>query len=609
MSEVGQITVKIGADTYELQKGIADAKTQLTGMERASGGVQSALNAVAAVAALAAGAIAVIAKNSIDSADNLNKMSQKVGVATEDLSKLAYAARLSDVDINALQQSFVFLSRGLSEANQGSGNALAGFNALGISIKNVDGTLKTSEQVLFEVADRFKSIEDGAQKTALAVAIFGRAGANMIPMLNQGSDGIREMGDELAKFGGVVTSQYAKAAEQFNDNLTRLNTILSGISMATFGPLIEGLNASFDAFVKTEKAVRGLATAFGSFSLSGKDVEEPTMALAKTEEAILKVKRTIEALNQYPVLNKDDLFIANQQLTYLEARSLALQNLFKQNATSTMGTEQAPQMVDAKAAETLQKQQQDLMAAQAARLETILQGNMSEIELEKMKYAELLTQLQISKEMFAVEEETYRQWELDSFNAHQQKLTELTRQEANKRIAEQQRESQMVNAARMQTASLAVGLLQTLGQKSKAAALAAIVLNKGLMIAQTIMNTQAASMRAMAELGPIAGPPAAAAIQAMGAASVGIIGATGLLEAGAAMSGGGGGGLGGGSTGATSVANTVRNAENTAQGAGGSSGTTVNIALQGNTFNRDQVRDLITQINEVISDGSTLRLS
>jgi hypothetical protein len=191
-------------------------------------------------------------------------------------------------------------------------------------------------------------------------------------------------------------------------------------------------------------------------------------------------------------------------------------------------------------------------------------------------------------------------------------LTDITRSEANKRIAEQQRESQMVNAARMQTASLAVGLLQTLGQKSKAAALAAIVLNKGLMIAQTIMNTQAASMRAMAELGPIAGPPAAAAIQAMGAASVGIIGATGLLEAGAAMGGGGGGGFSGSPTGATSVANTVRNAENNAQGAIGSGmggGQTVNIALQGNTFNRDQVRDLITQINEVISDGSTLRLS
>lgn len=609
MSEIGQITVKIGADTYELQKGIADAKTQLTGMEKASGGVQSALNAVASVALIAAGAVAVVSKNAIDSADNLNKMSQKIGVATEELSKLAYAAKLSDVDIGALQQSFVFLARGLSEANQGSGTALQALNALGISFKNADGTLRPLNDVLMDVADKFATLQDGAAKTALATALFSRAGANMIPMLNQGSAGIKEMGDELARFGGVVTGQYARSAEQFNDNLTRLSMILTGLSMEAFGPLIQGLNASFEVITKTDKALRGLTSAWGAFSLSGKDVESPTEALANTEAKIISVKKTIEALNKYPILNKDDLFVANKELTYLEARSKALQNLFAQNGTPETGTGVTPTMVDPKAAETAQKQQQDLMAAQAARLQTILEGNLSEIELEKMKYAELLNQLKISKEMFAVEEETYQQWQLDSLNAHQQRMTDITKQEATKRIAEQQREAEMVNAARMQAANLAVGLLQTLGQKSKAAALAAIVLNKGLMIAQTIMSTQAASMRALAELGPIAGPPAAAAIQAMGAASVGIIGATGLLEAGAAMSGGGAGG----GTGATSVANTVTNAENNAMGNGANSqpqaGATVNISLQGNSFNRDQVRDLITQINEVVSDGATLRLS
>lgn len=608
MSEVGQITVKIGADTYELQKGLADAKNQIGGMERSAGGLEKTLQSLGQVAAVAAGAFVVISKNTINAMDALDDVSQKTGVAVEALSKLGYVAKIEGIGIQGLQQAFVFLSRNMSEAAQGAGSALPAFNALGVAFRNNDGTLRGADELFADIADKFAGMKDGAEKTALAVAIFGRSGAQLIPMLNYGREGLQKFGDELESFGGVVTPRAAAEAAKFNDNLSRLSTMISSFTMGIFGPMIEGFNASFEAIAKTDKAVRGLMNTFGAFSLSGKDVEEPTLALAKTEEKIQSVKKTIEALNKYPVLNADDLFLANKELTYLEARSQAIQNLMARNATPTGGTAQAPLMEDAKATETLAKQQQDLMAAQATRLETILQGNMSEIELEKMKYAELLNQLQISKEMFAIEEETYQQWELDSFNAHQQRLTELTRQEANKRIAEQQRESQMVNAARMQTASLAVGLLQTLGQKSKAAALAAIVLNKGLMIAQTIMNTQAASMRAMAELGPIAGPPAAAAIQAMGAASVGIIGATGLLEAGAAMSGGGGGGFGGSTTGATSVANTVRNAENNAQPSGGG-GTTVNIALQGNTFNRDQVRDLITQINEVISDGSTLRLS
>ena len=606
MSEVGQITVKIGADTYELQKGLTDAKTKVSEFDRSTAGLSSSLKSLGLVAVATATAVAAFVKSQIDAMDNLGKLSQKIGVTTNDLSKLAYSARLSDVDIGSLQQSFVILARGLSEASQGSGNALTAFNALGISIRNTDGTLKTSQQIMLEVADLFAMMEDGAQKTALSVAIFGRAGANLIPLLNQGSKAIREQGDELERLGGVVTAQAAKEAEEFNDNLTRLNMSLGALGKSIAMEVMPYLTQLSDEFLIARKNGIGffdmlqMGTRFGEYKTQLEKVREEIKRLADTPDfAAPRKEERLESLKR----QEATLLAVIQRTEELNAK----QNMMGP-PTSAMGKIAAPEMVDAKAQETALKQQQDLMAAQATRLETILQGNMSEIELEKQKYAELLNQLQISKEMFAVEEETYQQWELDSFNAHQQKLTELTRQEANKRIAEQQRESQMVNAARMQTASLAVGLLQTLGQKSKAAALAAIVLNKGLMIAQTIMNTQAASMRAMAELGPIAGPPAAAAIQAMGAASVGIIGATGLLEAGAAMSGGGGGGFSGSSTGATSVANTVRNAENNAQGASGG-GQTVNIALQGNTFNRDQVRDLITQINEVISDGSTLRLA
>ena len=607
MSEIGNITVKIGADTYELQKGLGDAKARVGDLDKSTNNLGGSLQALGVVAVATATAIGAFVKSQINAMDALDEVSQRTGVAVTALSKLGYAAKVEGVGIEGLQQSFVFLSRNMSEAVQGAGSALPAFNALGIAFKNNDGTLRSSEQVFLDVAEKFAMMEDGAGKTALAMAIFGRSGASLIPMLNQGRAGLQAYGDELEKFGGVVTPQAAAASAQFNDNLNRLNGALAAVGQAIAIELLPSLTRLSEEFLSAIK--NGIT--FGEMLRMG-------LRSGNYQEQLAKIREEMEMVNkQWGLFNapKDEQIasLKRQEQTLLDVIARTEELNAKQNLvgppTSAMAKDQAPQMADPKQAETLLKQQQDLMAAQATRLETILQGNMSEIELEKMKYAELLNQLQISKEMFRVEEETYQQWELDALNAHQQRLTELTRNEANKRIQEQQRESQMVNAARMQTASLAVGLLQTLGQKSKAAALAAIVLNKGLMIAQTIMNTQAASMRAMAELGPIAGPPAAAAIQAMGAASVGIIGATGLLEAGAAMSGGGGGGFGGSTIGATSVANTVRNAENNAQGAGNGSGTTVNIALQGNTFNRDQVRDLITQINEVISDGSTLRLS
>jgi hypothetical protein len=607
MSEIGNITVKIGADTYELQKGLTDAKVRVNDFDKSTTNLSNSLKSLALVGVATATAVGVFVKKSIDAMDALDEVSQKTGVAVQALSKLGYAANVEGVGMQGLQQAFVFLSRNMSEAAQGAGSAIPAFNALGIAFKNNDGTLRSSEQVFLDVAEKFAGMEDGAGKTALAMAIFGRAGAQLIPMLNQGRAGLEAYGAELEAFGGVITPKAAAEAAHFNDNLNRLQGALGAVGQSIAMELLPSLTRLSEEFLIAIK--NGLS--FGEMLRMG-------LRIGNTQEQLQKVREEIELVNkQWGLFNEPK----EEQLESLRRQEKVLMDVIaktdelnaKQNMVGppvdAMGKQIAPQMADANAAATAEKQQQDLMAAQATRLETILQGNMAEIELEKAKYAELLNQLMISKEMFAVEEETYQQWELEAFNAHQQRLTDITRKEANARIAEQQRESQMVNAARMQTASLAVGLLQTLGQKSKAAALAAIVLNKGLMIAQTIMNTQAASMRAMAELGPIAGPPAAAAIEAMGAASVGIIGATGLLEAGAAMSGGGGGGFSGSSTGAASVANTVQNAENNAQGASGGGGQTVNIALQGNTFNRDQVRDLITQINEVISDGSTLRLS
>lgn len=99
---------------------------------------------------------------------------------------------------------------------------------------------------------------------------------------------------------------------------------------------------------------------------------------------------------------------------------------------------------------------------------------------------------------------------------------------------------------KQQFAGNAIALLTMLGGKNKVAAIAAIGLQKALAIGQTITATLAAQMMAMAQLGPIAGPPAAASIGAWGAANVGIIAATGLLQAGSVGGGGSGGSLGAG---------------------------------------------------------------
>ena len=102
--------------------------------------------------------------------------------------------------------------------------------------------------------------------------------------------------------------------------------------------------------------------------------------------------------------------------------------------------------------------------------------------------------------------------------------------------------------ARSRTVDGLIGLLSQLGSRSKTAAKAAVLLNAAKAFSETIANTAAAQVRALAELGPVAGPPAAAAIGAYGKVQLGIIGASTALRLGSA-GGGGGGGLGGGSGG------------------------------------------------------------
>jgi len=167
-------------------------------------------------------------------------------------------------------------------------------------------------------------------------------------------------------------------------------------------------------------------------------------------------------------------------------------------------------------------------------------------DIEQLR-EQLLTKEQLEIESYARQHETL-------LAAYEQKL--ITQEEynallqsselnhANEMALIKEREAEMVRSAARGMYGELEGLLGAFGQKSKAAAILAIALNKGLRIAEIIQNTAAAQMRAYAELGPVAGAAAAAKIGAYGKIQAGIVAATGLMQAG----GGGGGGSGGGSS-------------------------------------------------------------
>ena len=262
MTDLAKLVVRLEAQTAQYMQQLDRANSRLARFDKqASVSARNIGKGLAAAAVLAGTAIAAMTKQAIDSADQLNKMSQATGISTEALSELQYAASLSDVSIDQLSTNLRKLQKAQADAARGSETAAKAFKALGLSATNADGSLKDSDELLLEIADKFATLEDGAAKAALAQELFGRSGAAMIPFLNQGRKGIEALRKEAQQFGLVVTTEAGQAAEQFNDNLTRLGAVGRGVANQVQQALVPTLNVLTEKFIESSKAGGSLQAA------------------------------------------------------------------------------------------------------------------------------------------------------------------------------------------------------------------------------------------------------------------------------------------------------------------------------------------------------------
>jgi len=246
MANIARLGVALGLNTAEFQSGLKGA---MAGLEKVKDAAK-----VVGVAILAAGtAMAYMTKKSIDNMDKLAKQAQMAGVTTESLSALAYAADLAGVSQDTLVLSMAKLSKGMSDAAMNTGEALKGFNALNIDYKNLEST----DEAMLQISERFAGMADGANKTAIAMSLFGRSGAQLIPLLNGGRDGVEKLRAEAEKLGLVIGGDTTKSAEQFNDSLTQLGSIFTGlgneIATATL-PLLNSITqALFNSWIESDQ--------------------------------------------------------------------------------------------------------------------------------------------------------------------------------------------------------------------------------------------------------------------------------------------------------------------------------------------------------------------
>ena len=196
-------------------------------------------------------------------ADEMIKTSQRIGVAVETLSSLKYAADLSGIAFAQLNTGLRLFATNLFDASRGMGEAKIAFDSLGLTadkLKKPDGTLRDLKDVMFEIADVFKDMEDGALKTALANDFFGRTGAVLIPLLNKGRNGFQELAAEAEAYGIIIDTKTGQAAERFNDNLKRLSSLLNGLKLSLLKELLPALENVTNAMVDQAKESGALKT-------------------------------------------------------------------------------------------------------------------------------------------------------------------------------------------------------------------------------------------------------------------------------------------------------------------------------------------------------------
>jgi len=242
-SVIGALRVNLGLDSAQFQSGL---KRSQGGMEQFK---RQAMVAFAAASAAAIGAFAAI-QGAANRADEQIKAAASYGIPIEQLGRLSYAAELSGSSMEEVGKAAQRTARAVNYAMTGVTNeSTRAFEQIGIALTNTDGTARDVEGILGDVAERFASMPDGATKTALAVEMFGRSGANLIPTLNAGRDGLAQMGDEAERLGLVFSENTARSSERFNDNLTRLSRTMTGLWNQVLANVIEGFAQLTDRIV------------------------------------------------------------------------------------------------------------------------------------------------------------------------------------------------------------------------------------------------------------------------------------------------------------------------------------------------------------------------
>lgn len=205
---------------------------------------------------LAGNVIVNAIQGQLNYADTLGATADKLGIAADELERWQYIAKLSDASQEGMAASLGFLNKALGQAAEGSKEPLTAFQALGIAVKNSDGTLRGTGDVMQEIAAKWSTLGSAGEKTTTAMRLFGRAGAQLIPLLNGGVEAIQSHADAFEELGGATPDAFLQLSSDTNDELDRMRRATKMLSLQILSSLVPAYRWLIERMTHTINAIR-----------------------------------------------------------------------------------------------------------------------------------------------------------------------------------------------------------------------------------------------------------------------------------------------------------------------------------------------------------------
>jgi hypothetical protein len=264
--DAGSVVARLTLDLKDWSANMDKAKGDMTTF----GGVVNAKKddiekigkAFTAAGVAIVGSLGMMLKSAMDFTLEAGRMSMKTGIAIETISGLREAADKTGLSMDELGVALRRYASLITDAKNGNQAASETLKRLGITATDANGKLKPMDQLLLETADRFKKMEDGSEKAALAVDLFGRSGTMMIPMLNKGSEGIKEFMADAKEMGLTITKDGVDKMKSLRLAMKEVDDALMAVKLVIANAIVPVVKTFSDALTFVISNVRKLLDVF-----------------------------------------------------------------------------------------------------------------------------------------------------------------------------------------------------------------------------------------------------------------------------------------------------------------------------------------------------------